>query len=446
MSWELVATSPSTPEPELKTPQKTAFEDAKMVLQTLLGQGFQAMFAGGCVRDRLLGRIPNDYDIASAATPGQAKAVFESAGFRVIPTGIEHGTITVVSPSGPVEITTLRKDVKTDGRHAIVAFDNATFEDDAQRRDFTINAMFEDIHGKIHDFHGGQQDLQNHHLRFVGDPVKRIREDYLRILRFFRFWSRLDFTPDNLALEAIGTECDGLRHISQERITSELWGIFSAQYSADPLKKMEELAVTKLILPEAITLSHKVQLILRDASNTPENIRPWIVGSIVTGILEDTAPKSDDVVKLARRLRMSEKQAQIWGNIYHGWQQCLSIPRERASALLFAERLEANEHHHNLINFYGPIWQFFSRHEVTGKKGEQFGWIISTDQTFQEQRRMQLPLNGHDITEFRPDLDGKKIGEALTIARRAFLNGQWNSRHDGLQFIKGLDLKNSNRS
>ena len=163
-----------------------AYKDALKVLRSLEAAGYAARLAGGCVRDRLLGITPADYDIATGAEPGVVLQHFRTEGRTTVPTGIDHGTITVVMPSGPIEVTTLRKDVATDGRHAQVAF-GKSFSDDAQRRDFTINAMFEDADGRIYDEAGGQADLQAKVLRFVGEASIRIREDYLRILRLFRF-------------------------------------------------------------------------------------------------------------------------------------------------------------------------------------------------------------------------------------------------------------------
>ncbi len=418
--------------------QSTTFEDAKSVLTTLIDHGYLAMFAGGCVRDRLLGVTPHDYDIASNAKPQEAKVMFGKMGFRVVPTGVEHGTITVITHSGPVEVTTLRKDVKTDGRHAIVSFDGATFADDAARRDFTINAMFEDLDGKIHDFHGGQLDLKNKILRFVGNPVERIREDYLRILRFFRFWARLGFEADHDAIMAIKAEVKGLIRVSQERITNELWGICAAKFSAEPFKCMQETGVLTVIIPEAVTFNHTFLLILRDASLTELPLRPWIVLSLALGVLEAESLPASQILSIAKRLRFSDKQSNTLAEIFRGWQECTVVERDIASALLFAEQLESHNPEQNLVSFFGPIWHFFSRHQKTSEKREKLGWLIATDQTFQERRRMQLPVSGKDVMDILPELKGREIGDIITKTRKSFLNGEWQSRHEGLDFLRKL--------
>ncbi len=417
---------------------KTTFDDAKSVLKALLDHGFPSMFAGGCVRDRLLGVSPKDYDIASTAHPEQARIIFSTLGFRVIPTGIEHGTVTVVTTSGPVEITTLRKDVKTDGRHAEVHFEGATFEDDAARRDFTINAMFEDLNGPIKDYHGGESDLKGKRLRFVGDPVQRIREDYLRILRFFRFWARLGFIADEKALDAIKSECQGLTRISQERITNELWEICSARYSTDALIAMENTGVTKVVFPEAVSIDHKTKIILLDASNTNEGIRPWVILIVLLGIIHNRKLSQEEVHKFARKLRLSEKDAHTLMAIFQGWQLLPAIDREIATALDFAETLEQHDANRELLNFYGPIWHFLARHERNLAVQEMLGWVIATDQTYQERRKIALPVNGRDIMEIHPTLQGRSIGNVMTDVRKAFRNGQWQTRHDGLEYLRGI--------
>ena len=155
--------------------------------------GGEARLAGGCVRDRLRGVTPKDYDIATTTLPHETARIFRAAGFKTVPTGIKHGTITLLSPAGGIEITTLRSDIETDGRHVTKIAFSKNFADDAARRDFTVNAMFEDRHGKIYDFFQGRADLEAKRLVFVGEAEQRIREDYLRVMRLFRFQAQLAF-------------------------------------------------------------------------------------------------------------------------------------------------------------------------------------------------------------------------------------------------------------
>ena len=420
----------------LGQPTATSYEDALITLKALLNNGHQAMFAGGCVRDRLLGIRPADFDIATSANPNDTMTLFASLGYRVIPTGFDHGTVTVVTPSGSVEITTLRCDVKTDGRHAVVEFDGATFESDAARRDFTINAMFEDVHSTVHDFFNGLSDLKAKTLKFVGAPAERIREDYLRILRFFRFWARFGFTPDPVALQAITVEAAGLAHVSQERITSELWGTWSGVYACDALKGMEGCHVTKLVCPESVPINHSLSLILRDTSMVTMTIRPWLVLALCLGILQGKRWTEDDVHTFSRRLRMSEKDARTLMDVFYGWDLLPKLTRDISDALDLAEHLEHHGQGPDFLEFYAQIWAFLARHSRDQNLQEAVAWLVTADQTFGERRKMPLPVTGRDIMEIHPSLAGSRIGDAMTLTRKSFRNGHWRTRQEGLNFLR----------
>ncbi|MFD1333954.1 CCA tRNA nucleotidyltransferase, partial [Methylopila musalis] len=174
------------------------------------------------VRDALLGARPGDMDIATTALPDEVIRRAEAAGWKTAPTGIEHGTVTVVARGEPFEVTTLRRDVSTDGRRATVAF-TRDWAEDAARRDLTINGLYLDRSGVAHDHVGGLADLAARRVRFIGDPHARIREDYLRILRFFRFHARFaEGAPDPAGLAAATAERDGLARLSRERVRAEL--------------------------------------------------------------------------------------------------------------------------------------------------------------------------------------------------------------------------------
>lgn len=200
-------------------------------LLAILNAEGEARFVGGCVRDSLLGLPPGtkgrtDIDIATTLTPDRTTAVLEAAGVRNIPTGIEHGTITAVIEGEPYEITTLRADVETDGRHAVVAF-TTDWREDAARRDFTINALYRDAEGKITDYFSGGEDLAAGRVRFIGMAEERIREDYLRILRFLRFSSRFADTLDEEGWRACVALKDGIASLSRERVWSETAKLFA---------------------------------------------------------------------------------------------------------------------------------------------------------------------------------------------------------------------------
>ncbi len=215
--------------------------------------GHQALFVGGCVRNAVMGLAASDIDVSTSAEPKTVIDVAKSAGLRAIPTGIDHGTVTVVVRDTPFEVTTFRRDVATDGRRAVVAFSKDIAED-AVRRDFTMNALYADRHGCIHDPLGGLPDTIARRVRFIQDPVQRIREDYLRILRFFRF-SAFYADPDEGwapdALAAIALNLDGLESLSAERIGAEMLKLLSAPDPMPALAVMAQIGVLERVLPGA---------------------------------------------------------------------------------------------------------------------------------------------------------------------------------------------------
>ncbi|MEZ5724086.1 MAG: CCA tRNA nucleotidyltransferase [Paracoccaceae bacterium] len=220
------------------------------VLAMLDSGGHRALIVGGAVRNAVLGQPIGDIDIATDARPERVVELAAAAGLKSIPTGIEHGTVTVVSGGIPFEITTFRRDVETDGRNATVAFSDR-IEEDAARRDFTMNALYATASGEVLDPVGGWPDLRRRVLRFVGDPTARIREDYLRILRFFRFlaWYARSSAPGTI--EAISAEKSGLPRVSAERIGAEMRKLLAAPDPSPAMALMAETGVLAMILPDA---------------------------------------------------------------------------------------------------------------------------------------------------------------------------------------------------
>ena len=185
-----------------------------------------AMFVGGCVRKFLANEDIDDIDIASIFTPEELKERFKDSGFKIIETGIEHGSVIVILNSSKFEITTLRQDIKTDGRHAEVSFTD-NWKDDSSRRDFTINAIYMDRKGKIYDPQNGREDLKNKQVKFIGKPSSRIEEDYLRIIRFIRFSIYYNNKQsDPKIIEATKLNLRGLKNLSKERTLNEFYKIF----------------------------------------------------------------------------------------------------------------------------------------------------------------------------------------------------------------------------
>ncbi|XP_076312805.1 CCA tRNA nucleotidyltransferase 1, mitochondrial [Tachypleus tridentatus] len=239
--------------------------EVKELVDIFRRHGYELRIAGGAVRDLLMHFQPHDVDFATTATPDQMKEMFQVEGVRMINTkGEKHGTVTVrINEKQNLEVTTLRIDVKTDGRHAEVEF-TTDWQLDANRRDLTINSMFLGLDGTVYDYFHGIEDLEKRRVNFVGEPRQRIQEDYLRILRYFRFYGRIAVEPDNheaTNLTAIRENLGGLKGISGERIWVELKKILMGNYSKDLIIRMLDLGIAPFIgLPDTPNLDelHKV--------------------------------------------------------------------------------------------------------------------------------------------------------------------------------------------
>lgn len=210
-----------------------------------------ARYVGGAVRDTLLGKDIHDIDLATPLVPHEVIDRCREAGIRTVPTGIDHGTVTAILPGGPVEITTLRRDVSTDGRRATVAFAQE-WREDAARRDFTINALYAHPDTlEVEDYFGGLEDLDTRRVRFIGDAGERIREDHLRILRYFRFQARFGDAVDPEAIAACAALAHTLKGLSRERVASELLGILALPDPVATVELMAQHGVLAVIVPEA---------------------------------------------------------------------------------------------------------------------------------------------------------------------------------------------------
>ena len=245
------------------------------VLRMLEAGGHQAYLVGGCVRNDLIGAPVSDMDIATDALPERVITLAQNAGLKVIPTGIEHGTVTVVADHEPHEITTFRRDIETNGRHATVAF-SSDIAEDAARRDFTMNALYARADGSVLDPLGeGLDDLAARRLRFVGAPEARIQEDYLRILRFFRFtawYADPAQGPDAEGLAACAANCAGIETLSRERVGHEMRKLLAARDPAPAVAAMQAAGVLAHVLPgaEARNLAPLVHL---EADLAPDFLR-----------------------------------------------------------------------------------------------------------------------------------------------------------------------------
>lgn len=267
------------------------------------GEGECTRIAGGAVRDVLSGRMPVEVDFATTALPQEVMQRAEAAGLKAVPTGFEHGTVSIILHGTAFEITTLRRDVETDGRHARVVF-GRDWQADALRRDFTINGLFLDRSGEVLDFVGGQTDLAARRVRFIGEARQRIREDYLRILRFFRFFAGYaDGAPDAQAFLAAITEREGLKHLSRERVRAELLKLLVTTRAADVVKLMADAGLLGLILACVPRCVHLARLIAleKQLGLAPDAIRR--LGALTLFI-------PDNASMLQERLRLSNGEAE----------------------------------------------------------------------------------------------------------------------------------------
>jgi poly(A) polymerase len=346
-----------------------------------------ARVVGGAVRDALAGRPIADIDLATPDAPETSQAALEAAGMRVIQTGIAHGTITAISDGRPFEITTLRRDVATDGRHAEVAW-TADWQADAARRDFTINAMSLDRAGHVHDYFGGQADLAAGRIRFVGDPATRIAEDYLRILRFFRFFARYGRgAPDAAALAAIRASIPGLARLSAERVWTELKGLLAAVDPLPAVRLMAETGVLAAIMPEGAEPGRLAALL--ETGAPPDAVLR--VAALLTG----------DPAAFAARLNLSNAEEARLQTLAHG---PASAPADSDAAL---RRLLADE----------PAETLIDRTYVNGGAGRDWDELRTR---LRSMKRPIFPLEGRDALALGYAA-GPSIGQALRETRASWL-------------------------
>jgi len=260
-------------------------------------------YVGGAVRDDLVGLPVSDLDLATRLQPAEVIERLEATNIKTIPTGIDHGTVTAVSDGQTVEITSLRRDVSTDGRRATIAFTD-DWKEDAARRDFTINALLADPEtGEIFDFFGGLDDLQTGHIHFIGEPLERIAEDHLRILRFFRFHARFGSgEPDRPALDACATRANDLMALSRERIADELFKLLGLPDPAPTVGIMLGRGILKPVLPE-IEPERLPQLETLIAAERSAKIEPLALRRFAALLPHDPALAET----IAARLKLSNK-------------------------------------------------------------------------------------------------------------------------------------------
>lgn len=297
------------------------------VLEVLNQDGVETRVVGGAVRDALLGRPHGDVDCATTASTDKITALVEAAGLKAIPTGVAHGTITVVAKGHPFEVTTLRHDVETHGRHATVAF-GADWEQDAQRRDFTMNALYVGRDGRLYDPVNGYGDILARRVRFIGEATARIREDFLRILRFFRFHAQFaEGAPDPAGLTAAIHERRGLLGLSGERLRQEIFRLLVAPGAVPTAEIMANCGILGIVTGGVAYLPS----LARHADNEafagmePDPIRR--LAALAVAIPEDAE-------RLTKRLRLSNAEHRRLATAAAGWWRLNPVMEEDARKTL----------------------------------------------------------------------------------------------------------------
>ncbi len=299
-------------------------EPLRTILATLNDGAVETRVVGGAVRDALLGRRIGDVDLATTATPAEVTRRVEAAGLKAVPTGFEHGTVTVVAAARPFEVTTLREDVETDGRHAVVRF-GTDWTADARRRDFTMNALYLSADGVIHDPLGGYPDALARRVRFIGEPERRIAEDHLRILRFFRFHAGYGAgAPDAAALRACIRMRLTLLDLSAERVRQEMLRLIATDGAAEALAVMGESGILQIVLGGVDRLPAFRRLAALEAhlGEAPDPVRR--LAALAVAIPEDGE-------RLGERLRLSRAEARRLVLMAQDWRR-ISRPADEAAA------------------------------------------------------------------------------------------------------------------
>ncbi len=416
-------------------------KDALKVLKILEDAGYEARLVGGCVRDTLLGLEPKDYDIATSARPEELLALFKATDVKTLLYGQEHGTITPLMPSGPVEVTSLREDVETHGRHAQVAF-HTDFRTDACRRDFTINAMSQNRSGKVYDYFEGQKHLQEKRLVFVGDATTRIQEDYLRILRFFRFQARFGLKSNAATAKAIASNLIGLSIISHERVTHEIFEILRCETIMSTLHLMTKTGVFQFIFPPfdmLSTLARTTCLMRLDRlSKVPEEYRPQARIALVLMVMNISAKKEPaKLLELCAqtliyfKIRLSKKDQRLILALVEACSHLMLVKSRCADALLFVDACEQKTEGLFLKAVVPFLKVYYANSPLRLHRLKK---IIEFEAQFGG-RRVSMPLDGKQLMQRLEISSGALVGEALKALRYSYLEGEWETAEDGIAWL-----------
>ncbi|WP_168464056.1 CCA tRNA nucleotidyltransferase [Wolbachia endosymbiont of Ctenocephalides felis wCfeT] len=380
--------------------------ETNLIIDAIEKSGGEARLVGGCVRDSILQRDVHDIDLATNLLPKKVIKALESCNIKTIPTGLKHGTVTAILNNRSFEITTLRHDVQCDGRHAEVEFTD-DWKADASRRDFTFNALYADRHGQIYDYFGGVQDLKAQRLNFIGNSEDRIREDYLRILRAFRFHAKI--CTGNLSdkiLNVCKKHSHMIQNLSGERIRDEMFKLLECDDPAPTLKSMQKSSVLQQIIPGEV----KCEI---------------LSSSLLIG--------ADALVKLALLLRTTENEKASIGKYISKF---LRLSNKQSKKLLFLSsnniKTELSEQEQKkYISLYGKEF-YCDLIKICGvESGTNIDLIeqyISFASTFDIPK---FPLSGDDLINigYQP---GKNLGKSLELLRQHWENSSYTLTRDEL--------------
>jgi poly(A) polymerase len=371
------------------------------LLAVLNGGGEETRIVGGAVRNLLLGLAVGETDLATTAQPKTVIDRVTAAGFKAVPTGIEHGTVTVVASGQPYEVTTLREDVETDGRHAVVRF-GRDWKQDAERRDFTINAMSLSSDGSVHDYCGGLADIEKRVVRFIGKADQRIAEDYLRVLRFFRFFAAYgEGEPDAQGYLACARARDKIGQLSRERIRAEILKLLVAKRAPEAMTAMADTGIFSAVFANAPELPALSRLALIEQSNE-------IAPDAVRRLAAVAVRLDEDAVHLRERLRLSNEEYKRLVSMGDRWWQLNPAAGEpRAKETLY--RIGAEEYSDRaLISF---------AHSDASPADEKWGALLSLPERWTPPR---FPIAADDFIK-RGVEKGPKLGKALAAAEVAWI-------------------------
>jgi poly(A) polymerase len=384
------------------------------LLALLNRDGEEARVVGGAVRNELLHLTVGEIDVATTALPDEVARRAERAGWKAVPTGIEHGTVTVVIGGKPFEVTTLRQDVETYGRKAKVVF-GRDWKADAERRDFTINALSAAADGTVHDYVGGIADIAARHVRFIGEPQQRIAEDYLRILRFFRFLAWYgEGAPDAAGLHACIVARAGLDRLSRERVRTELLKLMLAPHAAPTLAVMAETGLLGAVLggvPLLASFENTAKLEAAMGTEADAVRRLGAVGVIVR----------EDAERLVQRLRLSNAEAERLAALDFWWRVSPASGTQAAHALLYQLGPQS---------FLDRVLLAWSRSDA-GAADKAWHELASLPQHW---NLPVFPLKAADFIR-RGIAPGPALGVALRAAEQAWITADFPDDRDAIEAI-----------